>query len=69
VLLERSERLVQRAQQHGAIRPDVTAVEVMQLVSGVSYACAAARAVGKSSRSERLVGIVMDGLRAQPRVG
>lgn len=64
VLHETSERLFRQAQQAGGIREDVSVLEVMHLVSGITYACGNARAIGKSVQPDRLIDLIMDGLRA-----
>lgn len=58
-----SERLIERARQQGAIRADVTAAEVIQLANGVSYACSSASAKSTCVSPERLVELIIDGLR------
>jgi AcrR family transcriptional regulator len=53
------EELLGRAQQSGQIRTDVTAKEVLTLVGGITWACDS----GKQIDPDRLVNLVMDGLR------
>ncbi|MBF9071005.1 TetR/AcrR family transcriptional regulator [Streptacidiphilus fuscans] len=66
VLGETLEQLLARAQASGQVRTDVEAHEVMQLASGVSYTCSAAKTMKKRTSSpDRLVGLIMDGLRAE----
>ncbi|RAG81489.1 TetR/AcrR family transcriptional regulator [Streptacidiphilus pinicola] len=64
VLHHTSEELVERAKAAGGIRADVTTSELMQLTSGVTYACGTSKAMKKPSSSpERLIGLIMDGVR------
>lgn len=53
-------QLLDRAQEAGAIRPDVEAVHVLRLVHGVGLACESA-----PDMADRLLRIVIDGLRPQ----
>ncbi|MEZ0066781.1 AcrR family transcriptional regulator [Streptacidiphilus sp. MAP12-20] len=63
VLHHTSEELIERAKASGEIRPDVTVTEVMQLTSGVTYACGSAKQMNKPGSSpERLIGLIMDGI-------
>jgi len=52
------EPLLQRAQQAGAVRPDVTIADVMQMVMGIAKLPA-----GNPSQVEHLIRIALDGLR------
>jgi AcrR family transcriptional regulator len=52
--------LLQRAQDAGAVRTDVTVSDVMVLLSGTCIACGRQ---GVEDASPRLVGVVLDGLR------
>lgn len=61
VLHTTAERLITRAQQSGRLRDDVTSMEVLALVSGITWACAS----GKAVDSDKLVDLVLDGLRVQ----
>jgi AcrR family transcriptional regulator len=54
-------RLLGRAQEAGAIRTDVTAQDVLRLVHGVALASEAV-----PEESDRLLSIVLDGLRVPP---
>jgi AcrR family transcriptional regulator len=55
-------QLLARAQEAGAVRPDVTEMDVMRLVHGI--AVATEQAPGDSGR---LLSLMIDGLRATPR--
>jgi methylphosphotriester-DNA--protein-cysteine methyltransferase len=57
--------LLQRAQAAGAVRQDVTSAEVTALLMGT---CMAADSRGDRGSTCRLVGILCDGLRAQPQL-
>jgi len=50
--------LLSRAQQAGAVRQDVELIDLMKLVGGVATASA-----GDSTMADRLLGVVLDGLR------
>jgi AcrR family transcriptional regulator len=54
------EQLVCRAQQAGALRPDVTAGDIKLLLSGLAQATVAA---GDEASLDRFVRVVLDGLR------
>ncbi|QMU68553.1 TetR/AcrR family transcriptional regulator [Streptacidiphilus sp. P02-A3a] len=62
VLHTTAEELLTRAQRSGQIRTDVTVIEVLTLVSGITWACDS----GKPVNPVRLVELVMDGLRTHP---
>ncbi|WP_051943261.1 TetR/AcrR family transcriptional regulator [Streptacidiphilus rugosus] len=63
VLHRTSEELIARAQASGDIRQDVSVSEIMQLTTGITYACSSAKQMNKPSSSpERLIGLIMDGL-------
>jgi AcrR family transcriptional regulator len=59
--------LLDRAHAAGAVRPDVTADEVMALVAGAFAAIRHAGAEASRQRSAHLAQIMLDGLRPQPR--
>ena len=61
VLHRTAEQLVTRAQRSGQIRDDVTVTEVLTLVGGITWACGS----GKQVDPDRLVDLVMDGLRTR----
>ena len=61
VLHRTSEELLTRAQQSGGIRSDVAIKELMTLVSGVTWACDR----GKEVDADRLIDLIMDGLRVR----
>jgi AcrR family transcriptional regulator len=56
-----AEELLVRAQESGQIRSDVTGTEVLTLVGGITWACDS----GKQVDPDRLVGLVVDGLRTR----
>jgi AcrR family transcriptional regulator len=62
VLHSTAEALLTRAQVSGQIRADVTVKEVLTLIGGITWACDS----GKQVDPDRLVGLVMDGLRVRP---
>jgi AcrR family transcriptional regulator len=64
VLLGAAELLLARAQQAGAVRPDVQAMDMIRLVHGVSMVTETAPA--DPGQTGRLLGLVLDGLRPQP---
>jgi AcrR family transcriptional regulator len=55
-------RLLTRAQEAGAVRPDVDAADVLRLVHGVGMASESA-----PEQADRLLSLVLDGLRPQGR--
>jgi len=61
VLRATAERLLDRAQQAGAVRQDVTAMDVMRLIHGITMATEQA-----PEESERLLSLMLDGLKARP---
>ena len=63
VLHGAAELLLARAQQAGAVRPDVQARDMIRLVHGVSMVTEAAPA--DPGQAGRLLGLVLDGLRSQ----
>jgi AcrR family transcriptional regulator len=66
VLHHTSEELVERAKAVGGIRADVTTSELMQLTSGITYACSHSKQAGKpTSTPERLIGLIMEGVRTR----
>jgi AcrR family transcriptional regulator len=56
-----TERLMTRAQQAGVLRDDIKAIDVLRLVHGVVIATERA-----PSETDRLLGLMLDGLRARP---
>jgi AcrR family transcriptional regulator len=60
-------RLLDRAHAAGAVRPDATVDEVMALVAGALAAIHHAGAEASRQRSAHIAGIILDGLRPQPR--
>jgi AcrR family transcriptional regulator len=56
-----TERLLANAQEAGVIRPDVDATDVMRLVHGVAVSTEKA-----PERSDMLLSVMLDGLRATP---
>jgi AcrR family transcriptional regulator len=59
--------LLDRAHAAGAVRPDLTADEVMALVAGAFAAIRHAGAEASRERSAHIAQIILDGLRPQPR--
>jgi AcrR family transcriptional regulator len=55
--------LLSRAQQDGAIRADVESTDVLRLVGGIAINAAG---VDDGAMADRLLGVVLDGLRARP---
>jgi AcrR family transcriptional regulator len=53
--------LVTRAQDSGQIRRDVDSMDVLMLISGIAWACSS----GKTVNTDKLVDLIMDGLRVQ----
>ena len=64
VMMERIDILLRRAQQAEAIRSDVGAKEVIDLLAGAIHA--GGHSVSDAVMLQRMVGIVIDGLRPQP---
>jgi AcrR family transcriptional regulator len=60
-LYEAGEPLLKRAQEAGAVRPDVTIAEVMQMIVGIGKIPTA-----DPGQTARLVRIALDGLRYRP---
>jgi AcrR family transcriptional regulator len=56
-----ADRLLARAQEAGVVRPDVTGMDVMRLVHGVVVATEQA-----PDQADRLLSLLLDGLRATP---
>jgi AcrR family transcriptional regulator len=59
-----ADTLLARAQEAGAVRPDVTAIDVIRLVHGISIA--AERMPTDPAQADRMLALVLDGLRPQP---
>lgn len=59
--------LLSRAHASGAARDDLTVDEVMALVAGAFAAIRHAGAEASPERSAHLAGLILDGLRSQPR--
>jgi AcrR family transcriptional regulator len=53
--------LLKRAQEAGAVRPDVTFPEVMQMVMGIAKI-----PTNDAAQTERMIRVALDGLRYQP---
>jgi len=62
MILQSVESLLVRAQQAGEIRRDVDATDVMRLSHAITVATE--RAPGSPEQAERLLGLMLDGLRA-----
>ncbi|MEZ0093746.1 TetR/AcrR family transcriptional regulator [Streptacidiphilus sp. EB129] len=66
VLHSTAGELFERAQASGRIRPDVEVGDVLVMISGITWACDS----GKTVNADRLVDLIMDGLRTgAPRPG
>lgn len=63
VLFDRATRLLDRAQQAGAVRSDVDIDQVMRLVAGIAMATDECTGVRENS-GRHLLGLVFDGLQA-----
>ena len=66
-LTRRVADLLNRAQEAGAVRHDITADEVMALVAGAFAAIRHAGAEASRKRSAHIAQLILDGLRPQPR--
>lgn len=64
VIWDAAEILLKRAQQVGAVRADADARDLIRLVHAVNIATQ--RAPTDPGQSERLLGLILDGLRPQP---
>jgi AcrR family transcriptional regulator len=62
-----AEKLLTRAQEAGQVRPDADARDLIRLVHAVNLA--AQHAPTDPGQRDRLIGLVLDGLRAQPAAG
>ncbi len=60
-----AEALLSRAQEAGAVRPDADAMDLIRLVHAVNIA--AQHGPADPAQSDRLLGLILDGLRPQPR--
>jgi AcrR family transcriptional regulator len=67
VICGAAEELLTRAQQAGVVRPDADARDLIRLVHAVNLA--AQHAPTDPGQRDRLIGLVLDGLRAQPASG
>jgi AcrR family transcriptional regulator len=64
LIKEAADALLTRAQQAGAVRPDVNPTDVIRLVHGVSMV--SEYAPGDPAQADRMLALVLDGLRPQP---
>ncbi len=64
VICDSAEALLADAQQAGVVRPDVDARDLIRLVHGVSIATE--RAPTDPGQAERMLALILDGLRPQP---
>ncbi len=53
--------LIERAQEAGVVRPDTTFADVGRMVSGIAVV-----STGDRQQTERMLQIVLDGLRPRP---
>ncbi len=67
VLWDAADVLLKRAQEAGAVRADADARDLIRLVHAVNIATQ--RAPTDPGQSERLLGLILDGLRPQPPAG
>jgi len=67
VIWDAADILVKRAQQAGEVRADADARDLIRLVHAVNIATQ--RAPTDPGQSERLLGLILDGLRPQPSAG
>jgi AcrR family transcriptional regulator len=67
VIYGAAEKLLTRAQEAGVVRPDADAKDLIRLVHAVNLA--AQHAPTDPGQRDRLIGLVLDGLRAQPAAG
>jgi AcrR family transcriptional regulator len=67
VIRQAVESLLARAQEAGEIRPDVDAGDIMRLSHAITVATE--RAPASPEQAERLLGLMLDGLRAGTRAG
>jgi AcrR family transcriptional regulator len=67
VICDAADALLHRAKQAGVVREDANALDVIRLVHGVNLATQ--RAPADPGQADRLLGLVLDGLRPQPREG
>ena len=58
---ETTQRLLTRAQEAGIIRPDITAIDILRLMHGISVSTETAPELG-----DRLLSIMLDGLAPKP---
>jgi len=56
--------LLSRAQEAGEVRPDANALDLIRLVHAVSMTVQ--RGGGDAGQADRMIGLIMDGLRYQP---
>jgi AcrR family transcriptional regulator len=61
---ETTERLLTRAQEAGTIRPDISAIDILRLMHGISVSTETAPEL-----SDRLLSIMLDGLAVKPGTG
>jgi AcrR family transcriptional regulator len=65
VICDAADILLKRAQQAGAVREDADARDLIRLVHAVNIATQ--RAPSDPGQTDRLLGLILDGLRPQPR--
>jgi len=64
MLRQSATALLSRAQEAGEVRPDANALDLIRLVHAVSMTVQ--RGGGDAGQADRMIGLIMDGLRYQP---
>ena len=64
MMRQSADDLLARAQDAGVVRRDAQATDVLRMVHGISMV--AQRAPADPGQADRMIGLVMDGLRYQP---
>jgi hypothetical protein len=64
MMRQSADALLTRAQDAGVVRRDAQSVDVLRMVHGVSMV--AQRTPADAGQADRMIGLIMDGLRYQP---
>jgi AcrR family transcriptional regulator len=64
MMRQSADALLARAQDAGVVRRDVRSVDLLRMVHGISMV--AQRAPADAGQADRMIGLIMDGLRYQP---